>query len=199
MGDPTLIFWCFYLINVSYLKIKVSENGLKTDNFEYIVMLTLPIRSVTTTKANEQKILGQLIIKQMAFFCRFEDRKQRKPNRNTKSKWWTPKYLFKGRYFPAFVSGSGFVTTRPACKCLYDTALVTPFFHLEDVFLTGIVAEKCSIPRENSAQFNFLYTYISDLKENDILWHYLGLNSLRYMHRIFFYGYLEQENAQLKS
>ena len=34
--------------------------------------------------------------------------------------------------------------SREAAKCLYSEALKLPFFHLEDVFLTGFAAEVIS-------------------------------------------------------
>lgn len=125
-------------------------------------------------------------------------KKIRRVNRNRKSKWWTPKYMFDGHYFPPFVSGSGFVTTRPAAKCLYDTALQTPFFHLEDVFLTGMVAEKCSTQLLDSPKFHSVEVPINDLKETDILWHYLSPRIIQLMHILFTYQDLLDENQRLQ-
>ena len=34
--------------------------------------------------------------------------------------------------------------------CLYHQALSTPLLHLEDVFLTGILADKCNVARETT-------------------------------------------------
>ena len=32
-------------------------------------------------------------------------------------------------------------------KCLLKTALQTPLVHIEDVYVTGILAEKCAFPK----------------------------------------------------
>ena len=56
------------------------------------------------------------------------------------NKWWVPKYLFNGSRYPVILSGSGYVTTRPAAQCLFNESMSLPFFHLEDVFLTGFAA-----------------------------------------------------------
>ena len=32
-------------------------------------------------------------------------------------------------------------------KCLLKTALATPLVHIEDVYVTGILAEKCKFPK----------------------------------------------------
>ena len=58
-----------------------------------------------------------------------------------------PRYLYNGSRYPVILGGSGYVTTRPAAKCLFNESMKLPFFHLEDVFLTGFAAENCAIPR----------------------------------------------------
>ena len=70
------------------------------------------------------------------------------------NKWWVPKYLYNGSRYPVILSGSGYVTTRPAARCLFNESLNLPFFHLEDVFLTGFAAENCGIPRYHSDGFH---------------------------------------------
>ena len=58
-----------------------------------------------------------------------------------------PSYLYNGSHYPVILAGSGYITTRPAAKCLFDESMNLPFLHLEDVFLTGFAAENCAIPR----------------------------------------------------
>ena len=58
-----------------------------------------------------------------------------------------PSYLYNGNHYPVILAGSGYVTTRPAAKCLFNESMHLPFLHLEDVFLTGFAAENCAIPR----------------------------------------------------
>ena len=70
------------------------------------------------------------------------------------NKWWVPKYLYNGSRYPVILSGSGYVTTRPAARCLFNESMNLPFFHLEDVFLTGFAAENCGIPRYHSDGFH---------------------------------------------
>ena len=97
------------------------------------------------------------------------------------------------------VLGSGYVTTRPAAKCLFNEAMRLPFLHLEDVFLTGFAAENCAIPRFNTNGFHPHNVKFGDLNEEDILWHYLNTKSVTHMHRIFMYKNLLQENQHLKT
>ena len=45
------------------------------------------------------------------------------------------------------------LVNRLAVNQIFRTALEHPFVHLEDVFLTGIIAEKCDIPRRLAIEF----------------------------------------------
>ena len=52
-------------------------------------------------------------------------------------KWVCPKYMYDGKYYPKILSGSAYVMTQSVAQCLYKAALMLPFFHLEDVMVTG--------------------------------------------------------------
>jgi len=121
-----------------------------------------------------------------------------KSKQKSKSKWWVPRYLYNGSRYPVILGGSGYVTTRPAAKCLFNESMKLPFFHLEDVFLTGFAAENCAIPRFHTDGFHPNAVHFADLKEEDILWHYLNTKSVTHMHRIFMYNDLLREHQNLK-
>jgi len=116
----------------------------------------------------------------------------------SKSKWWVPRYLYNGSRYPVILGGSGYVTTRPAAKCLFNESMHLPFFHLEDVFLTGFAAENCAIPRFHTDGFHPNAVHFADLKEEDILWHYLNTKSVTHMHRIMMYDDLLRDYQHLK-
>ena len=59
------------------------------------------------------------------------------PNKQYNDKWVCPEYMYNGKYYPQYLSGSGYVMTRSVAKCLYNTTLMLPYFHLEDVLITG--------------------------------------------------------------
>ena len=46
------------------------------------------------------------------------------------------------KHAPIYVSGSGYLISGGAIECLYQEALATKLIHLEDFFLTGVVAKK---------------------------------------------------------
>ena len=82
-------------------------------------------------------------------------------------KWITPYYMFNETIYPQLTSGSCYVISNLAAECLFQKSLEVDFFYLEDVFVTGIVAEACNIPRLNNPskkhnieiKFIFLITY----------------------------------------
>ena len=83
-------------------------------------------------------------------------------------------YLFKGYIIP-----------RWAIACLATQILDIPYFFIEDVHTTGIVALKCKIPRRSSRlrgveMFRDLpTTNLTSLKQDIIFYHYMR-GSMKY-------------------
>ena len=75
------------------------------------------------------------------------------PVRNPKSKYFITEDQYAEASYPAFVTGPSYLVSKLAVKILYYSALEHPFLHLEDVFLTGIIAEKEDIPRRHAVEF----------------------------------------------
>lgn len=84
------------------------------------------------------------------------------PILDTSSKWYTPVYMFSGSVFPNYLSGTGYVMSMDVAARLYNASLVTPIFHLEDVYLTGICAEEAHIRPAN----HHLFSYTSYMRAN---------------------------------
>lgn len=59
------------------------------------------------------------------------------PIANVSSKWYTPMYMYSGKVYPNYLSGTGYVMSMDVAAKLYNASLTTPVFHLEDVYLTG--------------------------------------------------------------
>ena len=78
-----------------------------------------------------------------------------RPVTDVKNKWYTPNYMFSGEYYPEYFSGSAYLMTQNSAQRLYDESLITPLFHLEDVFLTGIVAERIKLKRRHHPLFRY--------------------------------------------
>lgn len=75
------------------------------------------------------------------------------------SKWYVPSYMFEGEYYPDYLSGTAYVFTFGTAQMLYEESLKTQVFHLEDVFLTGFVAEKIKMRRSHHALFFYQYNH----------------------------------------
>lgn len=79
--------------------------------------------------------------------------KKWKPFRNKKSKYYVPLLQYKPAVFPDFTTGPAYLMSRDVIEKLYLTALDQTYLKLEDVFTTGIVAEKLSIRRSHANEF----------------------------------------------
>lgn len=78
-----------------------------------------------------------------------------RPIHDVRSKWYTPQYMFREGYYPNYLSGTAYVFSGDLVDPLFSASLSTPYFHLEDVFLTGICARKIGVrPTDN---FGFSY------------------------------------------
>lgn len=79
-----------------------------------------------------------------------------KPISDVTSKWYSPKYLYSGDFFPDYLSGTAYVMSFEAAQRLYKGSLSTPIFHLEDVYLTGFVADRIKLKRQHHPLFYYL-------------------------------------------
>lgn len=57
------------------------------------------------------------------------------PNRQRGSKWYISYKMYPRKYFPAFCSGTGYVTSIRVAKKLYEVSKNVPFLPLEDVYI----------------------------------------------------------------
>lgn len=79
--------------------------------------------------------------------------------RTQTNKFYVAKHEYGPSIFPDYASGTGYLISGSAIHDLYTTALQENYFKLEDVFITGIVAELANVKRIHSRKF--LYYYIS--------------------------------------
>lgn len=88
------------------------------------------------------------------FFSPFRSTPRRAPRGKRRirfaKKWWCPHYMFNGREYPQMVSGAGYLMTSGAAECVYREVLKLPFFHLEDVLLTGFARQVSLSQRSKS-------------------------------------------------
>ncbi|KAG8230764.1 hypothetical protein J437_LFUL008846 [Ladona fulva] len=79
--------------------------------------------------------------------------KKWKPIRNSKSKYYVSVKQYKHSVFPDFTTGPAYLLTSDTVHDLYVTSLNKTYLHLEDVFITGIVAQDIKIRRVHSQEF----------------------------------------------
>ncbi|XP_046398620.1 beta-1,3-galactosyltransferase 1-like isoform X2 [Ischnura elegans] len=85
-----------------------------------------------------------------------------RPISSTRSKWYAPRYMYSGRVYPDYLSGTGYIMSRSVARRLLSSALSTPLFHLEDVFVTGMCARASGLhPRDHPA-FSYQRRRIDD-------------------------------------
>ncbi|CAL1299198.1 unnamed protein product [Larinioides sclopetarius] len=77
------------------------------------------------------------------------------PVKDWNSKWFVPEVVFPGRVYPPYLSGTGYVLSQDTVPILYRTALSTPFFYLEDIFVTGVCASRAGLKPVNNEGFKF--------------------------------------------
>ncbi len=71
-------------------------------------------------------------------------------------KWAVPKYMYKWAHFPTFLSGSGYlIGGQETASCLIEASRDVDLVHLEDVFTTGLCAERCNLTRFNDPGFDY--------------------------------------------
>lgn len=78
-----------------------------------------------------------------------------KPVRNKSNKWYVSEKTYAKDVYPDFLSGGSYLISGDSVTILAEGTEYEPFYPLEDVYLTGLVAEKVSINRKNMAGFFF--------------------------------------------
>ena len=80
--------------------------------------------------------------------------KEIRPIRTEKHKWYLSTKVYPEPTFPNYVCGTAYAMTTTAALRLYvESFYVRPLF-LEDVYLTGILADKASVPRISESTFS---------------------------------------------
>ena len=64
------------------------------------------------------------------------------PIRDPHNKWYCPDYMFDRKVYPNYLSGTAYLMSRSTAMTVFEASLQVPLFHLEDIYVTGILAEK---------------------------------------------------------
>ncbi|XP_067119667.1 beta-1,3-galactosyltransferase 1-like isoform X1 [Centruroides vittatus] len=119
------------------------------------------------------------------------------PHRLKKSKWYVSEKEYKNNFYPNFTSGPSYLFTTDSAKILFETSLELPYLHLEDVFMTGVVADKADIKRvannefkndHRSLTFQSFNTLISAHEYSPRTLHRIWKNVIRFPHLLSFFS-----------
>ena len=109
----------------------------------------------------------------------------------TQHKWHMPYYMYGKLKYPNFVAGPAYVLPlgRNATSCLYIKGSSLDYVFLEDVFITGIVREKCGLHIANTDKIYNLGFHKNNFclanRDQDIAVHYVkGQGAMKDLHSV---------------
>ncbi|KAL1479587.1 hypothetical protein MTO96_051735 [Rhipicephalus appendiculatus] len=79
-----------------------------------------------------------------------------KPMRRRKGryrKWYVPRWMYPKATYPDYVNGPAYLISGDSVSVLLRSASAVPYFFIEDVYVTGLVAETAGIRRENDSGY----------------------------------------------
>jgi len=119
-----------------------SEFLLKVDDdmFVQVEKITAKINTILDTQSRPRLILGNIS-------------RGWKPVRNPKSKYRITEAQYPEDKFPDFATGPSYLVSLQAAREIYQAAMEFKYIHLEDVFLTGVVADSLDISRLDVHEF----------------------------------------------
>lgn len=82
-----------------------------------------------------------------------------RPVRDKASKWYVNETYYPGKFYAPFISGWAYAITADAIRAIIKESVKLPYFWIDDVHVTGTLAERAHIKREG---LNGLFTVHSD-------------------------------------
>lgn len=120
---------------------KGPQYVLKTDDDMYINLEKL--WELVKTNRKPKLLMGSLICNAV-------------PIKDPYNKWFVPKYMFNERNYPNYLSGTGYLMQRTTVNALFGASLDIPLFHLEDIYITGILARRAGIRPLDNIGFSYI-------------------------------------------
>jgi len=107
-------------------------------------------------------------------------------SRDVKSKFYMPRYIFKDDMYPQYVNGPFYILSQSVISCILQQAVEEPFNPMEDVYVTGILAEKCGYSRLHNGLFRIhLKNYDDICSHRSCLVEHLGKDHADLLPKIF--------------
>ncbi|XP_036357251.1 beta-1,3-galactosyltransferase 1-like [Octopus sinensis] len=111
---------------------------LKTDDDMYI---NLPLLEKTLMNMKRSRFIMGLLFQHVV------------PIRHNSSKWYTPISKYQKNEFPDYMSGTAYLISGDIVPELYAESFNEKLFWLEDVYITGMLANRVNATRINSNMF----------------------------------------------
>ncbi|KAM8711896.1 hypothetical protein ACLKA7_012409 [Drosophila subpalustris] len=80
------------------------------------------------------------------------------PVSDVSSKWYMPYYMYQGDAYPQYLSGAGYLMSIDVVERLFEAAMNTSLVYLEDVYITGLCADRANIKRQHHSLFSFAHS-----------------------------------------
>ena len=146
---------------------------LKTDDDVYINLKNL--HRVASLNKKNKLLLGTLI-------CGAT------PIRDPYNKWFAPKYMYAKKRYPNYLSGTAYLMSKSVASLLYQNSVKNsvkmPVFHMEDIFITGIVAQYSGIRPQDHVGFSYVKRrYTPCLYSQIISSHHLSMDEMKDIHK----------------
>lgn len=106
------------------------------------------------------------------------------PIRDPYNKWFAPKYMYDKKRYPNYLSGTAYLMSRSVAATLYEAALQpTPVFHMEDIYITGILSQISGIRPQDHVGFSYIKRRATAcLYAQTISSHHLSIEEMKEMH-----------------
>jgi len=144
---------------------KGPQYVLKTDDDMYINLVKL--WELVQANKKPQLLMGSLICNAV-------------PIKDPYNKWYVPKYMFAERRYPNYLSGTAYLMSRQALAALYQASFDSPLFHLEDIYITGLLARKAGIRAQDHIGFSYTRRKLNScLFRQTVSTHHVKHNEMR--------------------
>jgi len=127
--------WFLHFCNKSEFLLKVDD-----DMFVQVEKVLDKVRETIKQSQKKKLIMGNIS-------------RNWKPVRNPQSKYFITEAQYSEERYPDFATGPSYLVSKAALRDIYQHAMELNYIHLEDVFLTGVVAEDVNVSREDLHEF----------------------------------------------
>jgi beta-1,3-galactosyltransferase 1 len=115
---------------------------MKTDD-DMFVNLNRLSELVARNKPGQPTLIGALICGAV-------------PIRDPYNKWYVPEYMYHKKLYPNYLSGTGYLMGNVTAQKLLKASVSNLIFHLEDIYLTGILAAAVDIKPHDDVGFTYV-------------------------------------------